>query len=81
MLVATVALVLHDRVFMALGTSDASASREASVTSLALILPLLPLLGALIVLAAPEAEAISILIAVAVVTTAVALVVAASALA
>jgi hydrogenase-4 component F len=51
------------------------------VTSLALILPLLPLLGALIVLAAPEAEAIPILIAVAVVTTAVALVVAASALA
>ena len=51
------------------------------MTSLALILPLLPVLGALIVLAAPEGEAIAILIAVTVVTTAVALVVAGSALA
>jgi hydrogenase-4 component F len=51
------------------------------VTSLALILPLLPLFGALIVLAAPEAEALSILIAVAILTACVAAVVSGTALA
>ncbi len=50
------------------------------MTSLALLLPLLPVLGALIVLVAPETQALAIGIAVAAVTTCVATVVAVSAL-